>query len=253
MKSFNIAGPCNPARHYMIDAATRLKGVEQLIDMEEYFVIHAARQSGKTTYLNELVGHLNAKGQYYALCCSFKGLQEIIDPIDGIPAIVRTIQNKLGDSDIPHKEEFAKDAKFDHYIGVLGLAFTRFCRLLDKPLVVLFDDVDCLSRDTTAAFLSELRVGYNTRVRVPFIHSAALVGIHDVSRFRGPVSPGNTSPAVPVPFNIVTETFTLKNFTQKEIAQLYQQHTDETGQQFEPDAVALVHEQTQGQPWLVNA
>jgi hypothetical protein len=55
------------------------------------------------------------------------------------------------------------------------------------------------------------------------------------------------------PFNIVTETFTLKNFTQEEIATLYQQHTDATGQQFEPDAVELVFEQTQGQPWLVNA
>jgi hypothetical protein len=31
----------------MIEAATRMQGVEQLIDMEQYFVIHVARQSGE--------------------------------------------------------------------------------------------------------------------------------------------------------------------------------------------------------------
>jgi hypothetical protein len=34
----------------MIKASTRLQEVEQLIDSQQYFVIHAARQSGKTTF-----------------------------------------------------------------------------------------------------------------------------------------------------------------------------------------------------------
>ena len=37
MRYFNTAGPCNKADHYMINAATRLQGVEQLIDMELMF------------------------------------------------------------------------------------------------------------------------------------------------------------------------------------------------------------------------
>jgi hypothetical protein len=45
----------------------------------------------------------------------------------------------------------------------------------------------------------------------------------------------------------------LRNFTKEEIDKLYQQHTDETGQIFEENAVELAFEQTQGQPWLVNA
>jgi hypothetical protein len=55
------------------------------------------------------------------------------------------------------------------------------------------------------------------------------------------------------PFNIVTKSLTLKNFTKDDIILLYQQHTGETGQVFEDDAIELVWEQTQGQPWLVNA
>ncbi|MDR2439803.1 MAG: hypothetical protein LBE12_10600, partial [Planctomycetaceae bacterium] len=45
----------------------------------------------------------------------------------------------------------------------------------------------------------------------------------------------------------------LQNFTKDEIVQLYRQHTDETGQIFDNAAMELVWEQTQGQPWLVNA
>ena len=54
---------CNKAEHYLIEPSTRLKGVEQLIDMKQYFVIHAARQSGKTTYLRDLAIRLNAGEQ----------------------------------------------------------------------------------------------------------------------------------------------------------------------------------------------
>jgi nickel-dependent lactate racemase len=70
----------------------------------------------------------------------------------------------------------------------------------------------------------------------------ALVGMRNICDYK-----------IKVPFNIVTEAFTLKNFTQAEIVQLYRQHTDETGQVFEDDAITLVWKQTQGQPWLVNA
>ncbi|MDR2563913.1 MAG: hypothetical protein LBC98_08215, partial [Prevotellaceae bacterium] len=83
MKYFNTAGPCNRVEHYMIEPSTRIKGVEQLIDMKQYFVIHAARQSGKTTYLNDLTDRLNASGQYYALYCSLENLQGVDDMYKG--------------------------------------------------------------------------------------------------------------------------------------------------------------------------
>ena len=48
---FNIAGPCNPADHYMLPAMARLPEVVSLIRKEQYFVVHAQRQCGKTVYL----------------------------------------------------------------------------------------------------------------------------------------------------------------------------------------------------------
>jgi type II secretory pathway predicted ATPase ExeA len=237
----------------MIDAATRLHGVEELIDRRQYFVIHAARQSGKTTYLQDLTDRLNASGQYYALCCSLESIQSIVKPEEGISRIVLKIKNQLRLSNIPHKMEFAKDADYSDFTNVLNMELTLFCMLLDKPLVILFDEADCLSDGTLITFLRQLRDGYNNRSRQVFVHSIALVGMRNIRDYKAKIRPDSESMGSASPFNIVTESLTLKNFTKEEIARLYRQHTGETGQAFEENAIELVWEQTQGQPWLVNA
>jgi hypothetical protein len=237
----------------MIDAAARLQGVEQLIDRKQYFVIHAARQSGKTTYLKDLTDRLNADGQYYTLYCSLESAQNIVKPEEGIPQIVRKIKNQLRLSNIPHKAEFAKDADYSDFTNVLNMELTLFCMLLDKPLVILFDEADCLSEGTLITFLRQLRDGYNSRPGQAFVHSIALVGMRNIRDYKAKIRPDSESMGSASPFNIVAKSFTLQNFTKEEIIQLYRQHTDETKQVFEEDAIDLVWEQTQGQPWLVNA
>jgi hypothetical protein len=133
------------------------------------------------------------------------------------------------------------------------MELTLFCMLLDKPLVLLFDEVDCLSEGTLISFLRQLRDGYNSRPEQAFVHSIALVGMRNIRDYKAQVRPESATLGSASPLNIVTKTYTLKNFTKEDIIQLYRQHTDETGQVFEEDATALVYEQTQGQPWLVNA
>jgi AAA+ ATPase superfamily predicted ATPase len=237
----------------MIEASTRLQGVEELIDMEQYFVIHAARQSGKTTYLRDLTQRLRVEGKYYALYCSLENMQEIIDPKEGIPEIVRKIKSELKFSDIPHAGDFAKEADYDNFTNVLKTELTLFCMLLDKPLVIFFDEADCLSEGTLITFLRQLRDGYNSRPYVPFVRSIALVGMRNIRDFKAKIRPDSQTLGSASPFNIVTKALTLKNFTREEIASLYRQHTGDTGQIFEENAIELVWEQTQGQPWLVNA
>ncbi|WP_224361202.1 hypothetical protein [Hyalangium versicolor] len=55
------------------------------------------------------------------------------------------------------------------------------------------------------------------------------------------------------PFNIKVRSLTLRDFTADEVVELYSQHTADTGQRFEPEALTRAFELTQGQPWLVNA
>ena len=50
-KFFNIAGPCDPAKHYMLPATARLPEIPRLIARGENFAIYAARQSGKTIHV----------------------------------------------------------------------------------------------------------------------------------------------------------------------------------------------------------
>ena len=167
---FNVAGPCNREKHYMIDASSRLKGVEELIDMEQYFVIHAARQSGKTTYLKDLTQRLNDGGKYHAIYCSLESLQPFEDAREGVPEIVKLLKKTIMFSNIPNKHEFAENADYTYISGVINMSFSLFCMKIDKPLVMLFDEADCLSEDTLISFMRQLREGYNSRMSIPFVY-----------------------------------------------------------------------------------
>jgi len=253
MRYFNTAGPCIKAEHYMIETGTRLQGIERLIDMKKYFVIHAARQSGKTTYLRDLTERLNSEGKYYALYCTLESLYKVEDMEKGTPEIVKTIKRALRFSAIPHAEKFAEKPEYDNFTGVINTELTLFCMKLDKPFVILFDEADCLSEDTLISFMKQLREGHNNRSTIPFVSSIALVGMRNIRDYKVKIRPDSETMGSTSPFNVVTETLTLKNFTKEEVASLYRQHTDETGQLFDTDAIELIFEQTQGQPWLVNA
>ncbi|GHV72433.1 hypothetical protein FACS1894201_01550 [Bacteroidia bacterium] len=250
---FNVAGPCNEAKHYMIEASSRLTDIDDLIAQEQYFVIHAPRQSGKTTLLLDLANRINHEGKYYALYCSLEAVQGVIDSEKGIPAIVKGIKSALLYTAIPKAREFAANADYEDVTNVLKNELTSFCISLDKPLVIFFDEADCLSESTLISFLRQLRNGYNTRSQTPFVHSVVLVGMRNIRDFKAKIRPDSETLGSASPFNIITEALTFSNFTKEKIAKLYEQHTADTGQIFEQEAVETVYQQTQGQPWLVNA
>ncbi|NJN23626.1 MAG: ATP-binding protein, partial [Acaryochloridaceae cyanobacterium RL_2_7] len=116
---------------------------------------------------------------------------------------------------------------------------------------IFMDEIDALGGITLLSILRQLRDGYGNRPQ-NFPHSVALVGLRDVRDYKI-ASGGSDRLNTASPFNIKVESLTLRNFNRTEIAQLYVQHTDATGQSFNPDAVDQVYDLTQGQPWLVNA
>jgi len=251
-KYFNIAGPCNSSEHYMLDPLRGIsKELMDLIDSKQYFVIHAARQSGKTTLLKELTRKINAESNYHALYCSLEAAQELTEPERGIPAIVKCIKTSVDNYGKP--SGFAKNADYSDVANVLKTSLAFYCRSLDKPLVLFFDEADCLSNGTLVTFLRQLRNGYIDRPDVPFVHSLALVGMRNIRDYKARIRGDSETLGSSSPFNIVAESLNLVNFTKEDVANLYTQHTQETGQIFEPQATDYIYEQTQGQPWLVNA
>ena len=251
-REFNTTGPCIHGRHYMLDPMRGLGDeLMNLITRGHYFVIHAARQSGKTTLLLDLVDKINAAGNYFALYCSLEVLDGIKEPEKGIPAIIHAIKNALDDYDMP--PGFAINVDLNDFANVLKKTLSLYCKTLNKPLVIFFDEADCLSNGTLIAFLRQLRSGFISRNRTSFVHSAALVGMRNLRDYSSRIRPDSESLGGASPFNIVKENFTLRNFTKVEVAELYQQHTAETKQAFESAAINYAFEQTQGQPWLINA
>jgi hypothetical protein len=120
-----------------------------------------------------------------------------------------------------------------------------------RPLVIFLDEIDSLENETLITLLRQLRAGYPHRPQA-FPHALALIGVRDVRDYK--VTSGS-SPRLgsASPFNIKLEFLTLGNFSPAEIATLYQQHSQATGQIFLPPALERVFDLTQGQPWLVNA
>ncbi|MDR2819701.1 MAG: ATP-binding protein, partial [Desulfovibrio sp.] len=124
---------------------------------------------------------------------------------------------------------------------------------MDKPLIVFFDEADCLEGQTLVSFLRQLRSGYVNRATAPFPWSISLSGMRDIRDFKAQIRPDRDTLGSASPFNIVTKALTLTNFTMEQIGELYRQHTEATGQVFEDNAVERAYYWSEGQPWLVNA
>ncbi len=237
----------------MLPTQERCVGLIDLIEQNQYFVIHAARQSGKTTLLLELTRQLNDSGDYYALYCSLETVQGIVDAKEGIAAIIRVIKTRIKFHKTLKRYSFAEQINYADFNVALIEALTYFCEALDKPLVIFFDEADCLSNGTLIGFLRQLRDGYINRSDIFFVHSIALVGMRNIRDYKGKIREERETLGSASPFNIVSESLTLRNFTLEEIASLYSQHTEQTGQVFSPTVIEKIYDYTQGQPWLVNA
>jgi hypothetical protein len=76
-KFFNTAGPVIPEDHYILDPLRRVsyEEISDLIDQKRYFVLHAPRQTGKTTSLLAMAGRINEEGRYRCVYINVEAAQ----------------------------------------------------------------------------------------------------------------------------------------------------------------------------------
>lgn len=248
---FNTAGPCLPAYHYMIPPLRRLPQASGLVAQLGYFVVHAPRQTGKTTVLSALANELTATGDYAALHFSCELGRAAGDNYGAAQrGILQGIRRRAhvalpGDLLPPPWPEVPDD-------NLLGEALAAWARACPRPLVLFFDEIDALSGQSLISVLSQLREGYYERPG-GFPASVALCGLRDVRDYKAASGGDPNRLGTASPFNIKLESLRLGDFTADEVRELYAQHTAQTGQEFTPDAVRRAIELTAGQPWLVNA
>ncbi|MEZ7892215.1 MAG: AAA-like domain-containing protein [Candidatus Wallbacteria bacterium] len=257
MRFFNNAGPIKLDIHYNIDPLERInkKEILSLIETQKYFILHAPRQTGKTSGLLALRDYLNAEGRYYCVYVNVEDAQAARENVEmAMQAIIYSLSLRIDESYGKLYEAFhnvmEKCLKMTPY-SALNFLLDYLCKNSDKPLVLLIDEIDSLIGDTLISVLRQLRSGYDKRPKA-FPQTIMLCGIRDVRDYRINSSAEKQIITGGSAFNIKSESLRLGDFTYEEVKQLYLQHTAETGQKFEDDIWDYVWFLTEGQPWIVN-
>ncbi|MBK5967954.1 MULTISPECIES: ATP-binding protein [Thiorhodovibrio] len=253
---FNTSGPVDPDDHYSLPPLQRVDWTEinHLIGTKRYFVLHAPRQTGKTSTLLAIMAELNRESRFACVYANIEGAQAARgDATIGIPtvcsAIARAIDIHLGDTRI--KTWLANEGRGIVAQDQLTTLLEHWCRQSSTPVVLLLDEVDALVGDTLISLLRQIRAGYNQRPEA-FPQSIILCGVRDVRDYRmrsadQEIITGGSA------FNIKAESLRIGNFTADEVRALWLQHTEATGQHFAPEIFEPLWLDTRGQPWLVNA
>jgi hypothetical protein len=247
---FNTTGPCNPEEHYMLPPEDRLVGAQlhRYIRDKLYWVLHAPRQTGKTTFLQSWMREINASNDAIACYVSVETCQGIAEAERIMPTIRDAIRDAAEKNGLP-----IPAYRDGNPLSLLNEILSDWSKLVaPKPLIVLFDEVDVLQGEAMISFLRQLRGGFASRGVGKFPVSIALVGMRDLKDYivaakdGKPVNPGS-------PFNIKEDSAALSNFQKKDIVKLFAQRTTETGQAITQEALDYVYEQSKGQPWIVNS
>ena len=250
VRFFNTTGPCNPWDHYMLPPADRLVGAQlhRYIRDNLYWVLHAPRQTGKTTFLQSWAREINTKGEAAACYVSLESCQGITDRAEALSTINKAVCAYSEEAGFP-----VPQLPLDNTDFLLHETMKKWAQLLmPKPLVVLFDETDVLEGDPLISFLRQLRGGFAIRRPGIFPISIALVGMRDLKDYITAAKNG-AAPNPGSPFNIKADSAVLSNFSQADTENLFAQRTEETGQAINMDAIEYIHEQSRGQPWIVNS
>ncbi len=155
MRFFNTTGPVVAADHYCIPPLQRvsLEEVLALIRDKRYFVLHAPRQTGKTSTLLALRDLLNggSKGAYRCVYVNVESAQTAREHVErGMRAILGALGTRarrtLGDDSLARLwpdvlTTFGPD-------GALHEVLVRWAEADPAPLVLLIDEIDTLIGDT---------------------------------------------------------------------------------------------------------
>lgn len=257
MRFFNTEGPIRPEDHYSLPPLGRwdLDEILRLIEQKKYFLLHAPRQTGKTTCLLALAEHLNREGRYRAVYVNLEIAQTAREDVArGMRAICGAIgaaaRRDLGEERLYAWTDEVWPAHGAE--GVLNALLERWCLQSPQPVVLLLDKVDALIGDTLISLLRQVRAGYTQRPE-GFPQTVILCGVRDLRDYRIHASSEREAITGGSAFNIKAKSLRLGDFSADEVRTLLLEHTAETGQVFTPEALERVWALTQGQPWLVNA
>lgn len=257
MKSFCISGPVIFTDHYFLSHRLDWAQLQDFIEKKFYFVLHAPRQSGKTTAIKEFVAHLNEEAKYAALYVNIEAGQAARDHAEkAILVVLSSMRSGIARQLPEHQMALSyldKALAVPTSINLSSLqSFLEFwASNSEQPIALFIDEIDSLTGDSLLSVLRQIRSGFDKRPQ-GFPQSLCLIGLRDVRDYRI-MSKDGVYLSTSSPFNIKAASITIANFSPEQVLELMEQHTQEYGQLFSSEAVDYIFELTQGQPWLVNA
>ena len=170
MRFFNTAGSMRPDDHYCIPPLSRLDqgALLTLIRQKRYFVLHAPRQTGKTSALLALRDLLNGgtEGSYRCVYANVEAGQASRENVERamravLGELARRARTALGDESLGSLwpgvlDTFGPDWALQEVLAHWSAADSA-------PLVLLIDEIDALIGDTLLSVLRQLRAGYDER------------------------------------------------------------------------------------------
>ncbi|MCP4148309.1 MAG: hypothetical protein GY757_11215 [bacterium] len=254
IRFFEKSGDVNPESSYYVALENVVNSdnldIKTMVDYGRYFSIFAPRQSGKTTFFKRLCHELHKDRTYVGLMLNFQRYEELDKE-----RFYELVEKELY-AQLRNRLKEVKRDKFDvvdQYLDIhrlsdhisFGMLFEELNRIIQfKKIFIFIDEFDGIPLSELANFLSALRDLYQKykEVKQKALYSIGLVGIRNITKLVvGGVSPFNIADQVELP------SFSLQNITD-----LFAQYTAETNQPFSKDAITKIHDETGGQPWLVN-
>jgi hypothetical protein len=240
MRRFHSYGPVDEDLHFCVPRTELVQScVDQLVGAPEkgghYFTLWAPRQAGKTWLMRQAKAEIERKwGDRFAVATM--SVQGVIMRDDDPPeAFLEKVPRLLWES-----RQLRLPEAPPNWEALTGL-FLRDGGVLDRPLILFIDEFDSLPRGVIDQLVTLFRDMHLKRESY-LLHGLALIGVRavlGVESRRG--SPFNIQRSLHVP-----------NLTEAEVAELFRQYREESGQEVAPEVVEAVYRQTRGQPGLVG-
>jgi hypothetical protein len=254
-KEFNVTGACNPRHHYMVDITERLDEIKTLIDKGAYFTVNRARQYGKTTTLTALKSYL--KDRYTVVYMDFQFMSDDVFKTES--GFAMAFADELGmEAEIPQEisDELAAIANGsveNVNLRVLFKTLSNWCKVSDKPVVLIIDEVDSASNNQVFLdLLAQLRGYYLHREYRPAFQSVILAGVYDIKNLKQKIR-SDSEMKTNSPWNIAADFDVDMSLSKEGIAGMLKEYEDDhkTGMDIS-EIAGLIHEYTMGYPFLVS-
>ena len=243
----------------MVDLESRLVQVKEMVDKGKYFVINRGRQYGKTTLLKAVKKYL--EDEYIIIDMDFQMqmsqakfeteksfCEAFFHAIIRISARNQFLSDKQRDVFVSLKEKTVPGDMVDLFYELSDL-----CNELDKPVILMIDEVDQASNNQVFLdFLSQLIGYYLNRENIITFQSVILAGVHDVRNLRQKIRP-DMEHKHNSPWNIATKFEVDMSFSSEDISGMLKEYEKENNTGMNIDEMAkLIYDYTSGYPVLVS-